>query len=143
MAGVAIPMAAAALTPGLADDLALAAGTAGRAATASNGATINLYRAVGVREFNTVMRTGKFLPGANSLEGRQFAFTLEEALKYADTDLSKVAILKATVRREALPTLDFSKAIDPHIFNNGVVTIQPGAQSKVFHKMLIGIEHAF
>jgi RHS repeat-associated protein len=107
------------------------------------GATVDLYRAVGEREFNSVMSTGKFLPGGNSLEGRQFAFSMEEALKYADTDVSKVAILKATVRQDAMPAFDFSKSIDPHIFKNGVVTVQPGAQSQIFHKNLVGVEHAY
>jgi hypothetical protein len=97
---------------------------------AAEAETVDLYRAVGVREFNSVMGSGKFLPGANSLEGRQFAFTMEEALKYAETDPGKVAILKATVRREALSAFDFSKSI-------------PGAQSDLFHQMLVGIEQVF
>ena len=105
--------------------------------------TVDLYRAVGVREFESVTSTGKFLPGANSLEGRQFAYTMEEALKYADTDLSKVAVLKASVRGDAISAFDFSKAIDPHIFSNGVITVQPGPQSELFHQMLIGIDHVF
>ena len=105
-------------------------------------ATVDLYRAVGVREFQAVMRTGKFVPAGNSLEGRQFARSLAEALKYADTDVSKVAILKVTVRREALKSLDFSLHIDPHIFRGGVFTVQPGKQSLIFHQNLLSITHA-
>jgi hypothetical protein len=76
------------------------------------------------------------------MEGRQFAFTLQEALTYANTDVNKVAVLKATVERGVLPALDFSKTIDPHIFTNGVITVQP-EQSELFHQALIGIEHVF
>lgn len=118
---------------GLLDDVPLAA-----------KGTVDLYRAVGVREYQSVMGSGKFLPGANSLEGRQFARTLEEALKYADTDPAKAAILKVTVPEDVLPAFDFSKAIDPQIFKNGVFTVQPGAQSELFHQSLIGpVIHAF
>jgi len=49
------------------------------------------------------------------MSARQFGFTMEEALKFADADPSKVAILKATVPESILPKLDFSKTIDPFI----------------------------
>jgi RHS repeat-associated protein len=103
--------------------------------------TVDLYRAVGVREYNAVTKSGKFMPAANSLEGRQFARSFDEALRYADTDSSKVAIFKATIARGALDAFDFSKSIDPFIFKNGVVTVQPGLQSDIFHEALLGIEH--
>ena len=106
--------------------------------------TADLYRAVGVREYESVMSSGKFLPGGGSLEGRQFAHTLEEAMKYADVDANKVAILKVTVPRDVLPKFDFSNAIDPHIFKSGVTTVQPGVQSDLLHQSIIGpIKHAF
>jgi RHS repeat-associated protein len=107
------------------------------------GKTVSLYRAVGVREFDAVMSSGVFRAGGNSLEGRQFAFTMEEALDYARTDVSKVAILKADIDASALPAFDFSRNIDPFIFRNGVVTVQPGLQSEVFQKALNSIEHVF
>lgn len=109
----------------------------------SAGETVDLFRAVGVREYQAVMQSGGFYPGANSLEGRQFAFTLQEALKYADTDTSKVAVLKAIIRGDVLSAFDFSRSIDPHIFTNGVVTVQPGEQSELFHAALLAIEHVF
>jgi hypothetical protein len=118
-------------------------GVGSEAAEVAGDGTIDLYRTVGVREFEAVASSGKFLPGANSLEGRQFAFTLREALNYADMDLSKVAILKATVDSSALPAFDFSRAIDPFIFDNGVIAVQPGSQSDIFHAALRFIEHVF
>jgi filamentous hemagglutinin len=89
------------------------------------------------------MLSGRFEPGGPSLEGRQFALTMDEAIAYADRDLSKVAILRATVKASALDTIDFSTTIDPFIFRNGVYTVQPGAQSEAFHAGLLGISHVF
>jgi filamentous hemagglutinin len=110
-------------------------------ATARGDETVDLFRAVGVREFDSVTMSGKFMPAANSLEGRQFTFTSGEALAYANADISKVAILKATIDRSALSAFDFSRTIDPFIFRNGVVTVQPGAQSGLFHSALRKIDH--
>jgi len=112
------------------------------ASVQGEGDTVDLYRAVGAREYEGVMKTGGFHPGGPSLEGRQFAFTQDEALKYAEWDKSKVAILKATVKRSALKHFDFSRDIDVSVFRNGVLTVQPGAQSDIFHAALTGIEHA-
>ena len=117
--------------------------TAGEAAQAmAKGSTTDLYRAVGVREFTNVMANQAFTAGGNSLEARQFATTLEEALNYADTDPSKVAILKATVPTDILPQLEFSNSIDPHIFQNGVFTVQPGVQP-LFNQSIQSITHVY
>jgi hypothetical protein len=105
--------------------------------------TVDLYRAVGIREYESIMKNKAFLPGTNSLEGRQFAMTLEEALEYANIDPNKVAIIKATVDKNVLQYLDFSKTIDTFIFKNGVITVQPGVQSQMFHQFLKSIEHVF
>ena len=55
----------------------------------------NRSHRVGVKEFEAVAALGKFLPGGTSLEGRQFAMTMQDALAYANT--SKGPILKATI----------------------------------------------
>lgn len=112
-------------------------------ATDSVDKSVDLYRAVGVREYNDIMASNRFDPKANSLEGRQFALTLDEAVAYADRDPSKVAVIKANVTDDSLKGADFSKSIDPFIFKNGVYTIQPGAQSDRFHKGLLGVSHVF
>jgi hypothetical protein len=95
--------------------------------------TTDLYRAVGVKEYNSIIKNKAFLPGGASLEGRQFAFTEDEALAYADKDLSKVAIFKVTVNSSVLPSLDIQYTIDTPIFPNGVVTVQP-SQSEIFRQ---------
>lgn len=56
-------------------------------------------------------------------------------------DISKVAIVKATIDRIALNHLELPDSIDPFIFRSGVVTVQPGHQSDVFHGALRLIEH--
>jgi hypothetical protein len=104
--------------------------------------TVDLFRAVGVREFDSIAKNKAFLPGGNSLEGRQFAFSFDEALKFADTDLSKVAIIRATVNKNAIPSFDFSKSIDPFIFKNGVITVQPGKQSQILLDATRSIDQA-
>jgi len=76
------------------------------------------------------------------MTSRQFGFTFEEALKFADGDPSKVAILKATVPESLLPELHFSKSIDPHIFKNGVITVYPEMQP-LFNQSLKAVEHVY
>ena len=104
--------------------------------------TVDLYRAVGVREFENVMANKAFIPGGNSMSARQFSFSLDEAIKFADADPSKVAIIKATVPESLLPKLDFSKTIDPFIFKKGVITVHPEMQP-AFNQSLKAVEHAF
>jgi len=104
--------------------------------------TVDLYRAVGVREFNDVMANKAFQAAGNSMSARQFGFTMEEALHFADADPSKVAILKATVPESILPKLDFSTTIDPFIFKNGVITVHPEMQP-LFNQSLKAVEHVY
>jgi len=33
--------------------------------------------------------------------------------------------------------------IDPHMFTNGVITVQPGLQSELFHAALRSITHVY
>ncbi|WP_136518155.1 hypothetical protein [Cellulomonas telluris] len=89
------------------------------------------------------MSSGRFEPGAKGLEGRQFATTLDDALRYADWDTSRVAILRVTVSKDAPKSLDFSRDIDVSVFRGGVYTVQPGTQSDIFHNALRAVNHVF
>ena len=100
---------------------------------------IDLYRVVGIREYDSIKKNKAFLPGANSLEGRQFAFTKSEVLEYAKTDTSKIIVVKATIPKKILKNLDFSDSIDTNIFINGVVTVQI-EENNLFNESLINIE---
>jgi filamentous hemagglutinin len=90
----------------------------------------------------SINKNGAFLAGGNSLEARQFALSFADALSYANADPSKVAIIRATIRRDALSSFDFSRNIDPFIFRNGVVTVQPGTQTDIFNRALLSIDQA-
>ena len=103
------------------------------------GEATNLYRVIGVREFDSIVKNKAFLYGGNSLEGRQFALTEAEVLKYAATDASKVAVVKAVVPEAILKGLEHSRNIDANIFKNGVITVQPEVNSS-FNKAIISIE---
>ena len=103
------------------------------------GDTLDLYRAVGVRELRSIYKNRAFLPDMNSLEGRQFAFTKQEAINYAVTDPSKIAIAKAVIPKHIFENLDFSDNIDTKIFINGVVTVQP-EESELFNGSILRIE---
>jgi len=103
------------------------------------GETVDLYRVVGVRELESIFVNKAFLPGMNSLEGRQFAFTEHEVINYALTDSSKIAVAKAVIPKEILDNLDYSNHIDVKIFINGVVTVQP-EENELFNESIIRIE---
>jgi len=103
------------------------------------GETVDLYRAVGVRELESIRINKAFLSGMNSLEGRQFAFTEQEVINYAVTDASKIAVAKSVIPKDILNNLDFSNNIDIKIFINGVITVQP-EENEIFNKSIIRIE---
>ncbi|MCL2813990.1 MAG: hypothetical protein FWD23_05260 [Oscillospiraceae bacterium] len=103
------------------------------------GQTIDLYRVVGLRERKSILANKAFLPGTNSLEGRQFAFTEQEVINYAMTDASKVAVVKAVIPKDILDKLDFSDNIDSKIFTNGVITVQP-EENELFNGSVIRME---
>ncbi len=66
---------------GRTDDVVIEAERAAGGAGTVTREGVDLYRAVGVREYDSVTSSGRFTsPGGFSLEGRQFARTLDEAL---------------------------------------------------------------
>ena len=103
------------------------------------GETVDLYRVVGVRERESIFANKAFLPGMNSLEGRQFVFTEQEVINYAITDASKIAVAKAVITKDILNKFDFSDNIDSKIFINGVITVQP-EENELFNESIIRIE---
>ena len=103
------------------------------------GETVDLYRVVGVRERESIGVNKAFLPGMNSLEGRQFAFTEQEVINYAITDASKIAVAKVVIPKDIINNFDFSDNIDIKIFINGVITVQP-EENALFNKSILRIE---
>jgi len=104
-----------------------------------------LFRAVSPAEFEDIFRVGGFraAPGGQSLSGKQFALSLEEALQVADQVPDAAAIIRVRVPISTFNKLEFSQSIDPFILRSGVVTAQQGAQQQVLNQTLITIEHAF
>ncbi len=104
--------------------------------------TVTIYRAVGVREFESLMATKQFNWGPQPTMMKQFGFTLEEALAYANTSPSYVAIVKVTIDESAVALAHFSRTIDAHIFKNGVLTF--GDESlAALNSAIKSISHVF
>lgn len=100
--------------------------------------TVTLYRAVGVGEYNAIMATKQFSWGAFPTNMKQFAFTFDEALAYANTSSSYVAIIKVTVNESVVRFAHFSKTIDPFIFKNGVLTF---TELENLNKAIVTLSH--
>ena len=69
------------------------------------GDTVDLYRVVGVRERKSICANKAFLSGMNSLEGRQFAFTEQEVINYAITDVRNSQKIRWTNQKNMLVTI--------------------------------------
>lgn len=114
------------------------AGIGGEARAAEE--TVDLFRAVGVKEFEDIMANQAFRLGQGSMEVKQFALAFEDALAFADIDLGAVAIIKATVPKALVEAFEFSRNIDVMIFKNGVITVREELLP-MLNDALIAIEH--
>jgi RHS repeat-associated protein len=104
---------------------------------------VDLYRAVGEREFKDVITTKIFrqAPNGASLEVKQFGLDFNETLKLADFLRNTVAIIRVRIPRSIFNTLD-KTPVDPSILKSGSVTVQPN-KLDVFNRSIIEIEQAF
>ncbi len=73
---------------------------------------------------------------------KQFAFTLDEALAFADTSSDYVAIVRVQLPKSLLEEFHISRSIDPFIFKNGVVSVE-GGQLELLNQLAIDISHIF
>ncbi|MBK9616239.1 MAG: hypothetical protein IPO35_12310 [Uliginosibacterium sp.] len=89
---------------------------------ARGGKTVTLFRAVEVAEYESIIAGKIFSWGPRPTGMKQFAFTMEEAIAYANTNPAYVAIIKVTINDSAVSVANFSRSIDPWIFKNGVLT---------------------
>jgi filamentous hemagglutinin len=106
---------------------------------------VSLYRAVSPAEFADIARVGGFraAPGGGSLSAKQFATSLDDAVKFANQYPELAAVIRADIPQSTFNQLQFSRTIDPFIFRGGVVTAQPGAQQQLLNQTIITLEHAF
>ncbi|UFP94211.1 hypothetical protein [Gloeobacter morelensis] len=127
------------------DALTLAAKGAAQAGTRVLRASesVNLFRAVSPDEFEDIFRIGGFRPrpDGRSLEAKEFGLNLEETIKFADTYSDLAAVVKVTVPRELLNSLD-TTIVDSAIFRSGTVIVQ-FKKLGVFNRSIIKIEQAF
>lgn len=116
------------------------------AATASAAKdSVWMYRAVSPAEFEDIFKIGGFRPGpgGETLAGKQFGLSLEETVKFSNTQADLAAVVRVQIPRGNLSKFDFSKSIDPFIFKSGVVTVQPGAQQQLLNSTILSLEHVF
>ena len=104
--------------------------------------TVNLYRAVSPAEYYSIMNSGRISTKAGAFEGKQFAFTMEEALRYANTSPEYAAIIRITVKEEAIKLGNF-QMIDSFIFKNGVLTFEGIETVDAVNKFIVGVAHVF
>jgi len=71
---------------------------------------------------------------------KQFGFTLDKAIAYANTNKAYAAIIRIDVEVSVIQFAHFSKTIDPWIFKNGVLTF---TDLDILNKAILGISHVF
>lgn len=101
---------------------------------------VTLYRAVEPAEYASIMAGKSFSWGPFPTNMKQFAFTLDEAITYANTNPAYAAIIKVTVDESVIKVGQFSKSIDPWIFKNGVLTF---TDLDVLNNAIVSIVHVF
>jgi len=106
--------------------------------------TVSLYRAVDPVEFNSVMQTKTFAFGPNGSTMKQFGFSLDEVVNFANFSSDYAAVLKVDIPKAALKGMNVTKGqIDPFIFKSGVLTIEGPGAMRSFNDVVRSVEHAF
>ncbi|MTV40551.1 RHS repeat-associated core domain-containing protein [Duganella radicis] len=110
----------------------------------SSRKTTTLFRAVSPEEFNALIKSKKFSFGPNGSEMKQFGFSLDEVVKFADFASDYAAVIKIEVKTSVLSNFSVTLGkIDPFIFKSGVVTVNGQAGINILNKAVKSIEHAF
>jgi len=111
---------------------------------ASSGDTIFLYRAIGDKEFYSIMQTEKFscLPGGVGIKyfGKSFKDTLRFAEKVINRNI--VAVVEVEVSRSVVEQIGDFVDVDPFLFRRGTVEIWE-ADLDSFNDAIIRIVHKF
>ena len=85
-----------------------------------------LYRAVGVDEFSSIIRTKQFTVLENGLHIKCFGMDIAETLDFANRDfnIDVVAIFEVTINESTLKRIGDFTHVDPYIFKSGTVEIR-------------------
>jgi RHS repeat-associated protein len=101
---------------------------------------IDLFRFVSRAELDDLVATGgKFRPGPNSLDAKQFGLNLDEVEALSTRLGGADAIVRARVPRSTLDALDRTP-VDPSILRSGAASAQPGSQIDLLNRTLIELE---
>ena len=105
---------------------------------------IKLYRAVGVEEFNSIMRISCFTCLPDGVEVKYFGLNFDETLYFANmaVNIETVAVLEATVLESVLNCIADFTHVDPFLFKSGTVEVHISRLDK-FNNAIQKIVHKF
>jgi len=101
-----------------------------------------LYRAVGVDEFSSIIRTKEFTVLEHGLHVKYFGLDFDDTLCFADKDfnIDVVAIFEIEVIEEELKKIGDFTHVDPYIFKRGTVEIRADHLTS-FNNAILRITH--
>ena len=110
----------------------------------SGSGTQDIYRAVGVEEYEDIMSTGRFrgIEG-KTLAAKGFGNDFYETLEFANKSINKdkVAIIKVTIPQSVYDQLNYMN-LDASIFKSGTPVVEPDMLD-FFNDSITNIEHFY
>ncbi|MDE6761314.1 MAG: hypothetical protein K2J90_11640 [Lachnospiraceae bacterium] len=109
----------------------------------NSSSTVDMYRAVGVDEYEDIMSNGKLRGTTGTLAAKQFGNDFDETLNWAGKSINndKVAIIKVTIPKELYNRLNHME-LDSWEFPSGTVTVEPEMLEE-FNNSIISIEYVY
>ncbi len=103
-----------------------------------------LFRAADPAEYDDLMVQRRFRISKNSLVGKQFGFSLEETLRFADQEINRhyAAIIRIMIPQwvfEYLKAKDDSHP-DRHLFRSGTLTVADGPDLDLLNNSLLSLK---
>ena len=91
-----------------------------------NEKLIKLFRAVGIEEYYSIMRTKKFTCHPEGAEIKYFGLDFEETLAFANEiiNIELIAVIEACVLYNTLNQIGDFTYVDPFLFKKGTVEVQ-------------------
>ncbi|MCL1986842.1 MAG: hypothetical protein FWG64_02590 [Firmicutes bacterium] len=88
--------------------------------------TTKLYRAVGVEEYLSIIKTGEFTLRKNRDDVKYFGLDFEETLLFANKAFNKalVSIFEVEIKSAILNEIADFTNVDPFLFKKGTIEIQ-------------------
>ena len=106
--------------------------------------TVFLYRAVGDKEYYSIMQTAKFscLPGGVGV--KYFGRDIGDTIRFAEKTINNntVAVVEVEVSRDVVERIGDFVSVDPFLFKHGTVEIWESDLDE-FNDAVINIVHKF